>query len=186
MKTFAGFLTHCGDDNIQSSMHLYRRKLLLETSNLPASPLTDSLPRVAVPVPSMGSGSFPAVPNAVDVNLRKQTSEFLQPKNSLPGYVAANQPFVLDPNGHIGNETVTTSEKSANWIYVVSLLAALFACAAIMNLMVHYRQGGAAVSPLRTGLSGVLRKALISGYVLSELYLHVLVKIKCSICHSPH
>ncbi|KAK8970045.1 putative LRR receptor-like serine/threonine-protein kinase MRH1 [Platanthera guangdongensis] len=167
------FLEPSEVNNMQNSIKFNHRKLLQETINLPAASTMNSLARV-VPVPSMGSGSFPAVPKTVSMNLRGHSSGSLLPDYVLPSYIATNdQPFVLDRPGHISTEPIL-SKRSGNWIYIISLLATLLACAAIISSIVHHRQDGESTTPWKTGLSALLGRALISGVTkLNRLELEV-------------
>lgn len=159
---------------MKNSNKFNHRKLLQETINLPAAPTMKLFPQGVVPVPSTGSGSLPAVSKTVSMNLGGHSSGSLLPNYVLPSYIAANdQPFLLDRPGHIGTEAIPR-EKSGNWIYIVSLLATLLACAAIISSIVHHRKEGAATTPWKTGLSALLRRALVSGVTkLNRLELEV-------------
>ncbi|PKA64457.1 putative LRR receptor-like serine/threonine-protein kinase MRH1 [Apostasia shenzhenica] len=158
----AGFLEPDGDDNVQNFLISSRRKLLIETRNLPTSSVIGLLPQGSVPVPSFGSGSFPAVLDTVDINIEGRSSGSAQPEVVFPSTITTNDPLMLNPSTPMDGE-IMKSERSENWIYIFSLLAALLTCAAVISSIVHRRLVGAAIAPWKSGLSGQLQKALLSG-----------------------
>ncbi|KAK1322382.1 putative LRR receptor-like serine/threonine-protein kinase MRH1 [Acorus calamus] len=121
-----------------------RRRLLEESSNLPASPISSSVPiGPAVTVPSIGSGSFPAVPNPKgDIGKNNPTpSTERDPSVADP---QASPTIVSDekPTSLAGNQPASGKESVKKWMYILLLpgSALLFAVAFVMLLMVR-RQG---------------------------------------------
>lgn len=133
------------------AVNTVRRHLLQETSNLAAVPVSSSTPQEVAVVPSVGSGSFPAIPSSSDENGGKK--EASPPPDSSP--------FVQTP-GNTNNSVA--DEKLGKWAYVLIAVGAVFLLilAAIMLLVCGRRRGGA-IGPWRTGLSGQLQKAFVTG-----------------------
>ncbi|KAK1298515.1 putative LRR receptor-like serine/threonine-protein kinase MRH1 [Acorus calamus] len=156
----------CILQNVQPVVNSVRRRLLEESSNLPASPISSSVPiGPAVTVPSIGSGSFPAVPNPKgDIGKNNPTpSTERDPSVADP---QASPTIVSDekPTSLAGNQLASGKESVKKWMYILLLpgSALLFAVAFVMLLMVR-RQGSTTIGPWKSGLSGQLQKAFITG-----------------------
>lgn len=132
---------------IEQNTHTVRRQLLQETSNLAAVSVSSGSPQGAVTVPSIGSGSFPAVPDS-DSSTKAEPSAPLNSSHSsgqIPSSPAPSKGFGI-------------------WVYVLIILGIilLLTLASTMVLMFR-RRGSGTIGPWKTGLSGQLQKAFTAG-----------------------
>lgn len=127
-----------------------RRRLLEETSNLAAAPASSAPPKEFAAVPSTGSGSFPAISS-------KKPSPA---PASAPNTLSSSTPTKTTDS--VGNEDAS-SKRSVKWVYVLvlPLLASLLVMACM--LLVCRNKGVATIGPWKTGLSGQLQKAFVTG-----------------------
>ncbi|CAA2997703.1 MALE DISCOVERER 2-like [Olea europaea subsp. europaea] len=143
-----------------------RRILVEQSSNLAAAPASISLPSdpiIALPS-SRSSGSFPAIPN------RKEPPPVPVPSPTPP---PQNQPRNTtnppsDSSGAVSKPTDKQSydgEKSKNsWKYIVGIASAVFLLIFVVAIIVICRSRAAQkLSPWKTGLSGQLQKAFVTG-----------------------
>ncbi|XP_010538565.1 PREDICTED: protein MALE DISCOVERER 2-like isoform X2 [Tarenaya hassleriana] len=136
-----------------------QRRLLEETSNLaamPTAPAAGPSPGISPEAFSRSSGSFPAVPNA-----KKRTPPLIPlppspPRdNNIPNTKA-------DPSSNPSQDD-RKSEKHV-WLYVVTGLAAFVIILVIVAVIVFCRRRAAkTIGPWKTGLSGQLQKAFVTG-----------------------
>lgn len=146
------------EQHVQLDMNSARRKLLQESSNLPAVPVSGSPSQEAVTVPSTGSGAFPAVPNP-----NGGKSPVPPPNDPTSG--SATSP--VDPD----SSNLTTSEDNETSIGLVQIIVLALPAIAIIIMLIagtilRLRQKGAAVvddDACKTGLSGPLQKAFVAG-----------------------
>nr|CAD1834389.1 unnamed protein product [Ananas comosus var. bracteatus] len=137
--------------------HISRRSLLQETSNLPAVSQSSVRPKV-VPVPSTGSGLLPAIQHPNDHSNGKKPSP---------------APAPSEPNAPSGSGTPTnsvvngpeSSKGTTKWVYVLVLpVAALLLTTAVCMLLVcRSKAMVGTIGPWRTGISGQLQKAFVTG-----------------------
>lgn len=152
-------LGNSAEPYIMQSAHVMstvRRRLLQETSNLAAVPVNSAPPQEVATVPSVGSGSFPAVPSSNDGNSGK--------KESSPPMMPTNPP---DSSPSDQKPAGSVDKSSTSWgffVYILIAVGAIFllTLAAIMLLVCCRRKGGA-IGPWKTGLSGQLQKAFVTG-----------------------
>lgn len=137
-------------------MSLVRRRLLQETSNLAAVPVNSAHLQEIATVPSVGSGSFPAVPSSNDVNSGKKEPSPLMTPTSPPD----SSPSGQKPAGSVDE----SSTSWGIWVYILIAVGAVFllTLAAIILLVCCRRKVGA-TGPWKTGLSGQLQKAFVTG-----------------------
>ncbi|PON77024.1 Tyrosine-protein kinase [Parasponia andersonii] len=153
---------------IQSSQKFFtftRRKLLEQASNLQAAPANGESPSGQVIVLPMtrSSGAFPAVPK------RKKPSPSRSP---LPSPAASN---TLNPKGQPSKDATEfpvkptkqplsdgSSENIWKYIIIVGGVAVLLIVAAAMLLMCRSK-AVTTIRPWKTGLSGQLQKAFVTG-----------------------
>ncbi|XP_064960039.1 protein MALE DISCOVERER 2-like isoform X2 [Musa acuminata AAA Group] len=144
--------------------HTVRRRLAEETRNLHAAPGSDGPLNQVVSVPPTASGSFPAIR---DKSKLKPSLSPISP--SLPPV----SPSIAHPEStptSVVND-LTSSRRSAMWKYILVLLvAALFLALATCIFLVCHSKGVATIGPWKTGLSGQLQKAFVTG----------VPKLKCS------
>ncbi|XP_006645618.1 protein MALE DISCOVERER 2 isoform X2 [Oryza brachyantha] len=144
--------------NLQSFASAMRRRLLSEAGNLPAlsgndakspGPENSEETQRAIDVLSLGSGSFSAFPNS-DGEVLEST---LNADAVAVQSVAANQ-----STGEV------SSAKYSKWLYFMILPAAILLISLIVApILLCRKQGRAPIGPWKTGLSGPLQKALITG-----------------------
>ncbi|ERM97683.1 protein MALE DISCOVERER 1 isoform X2 [Amborella trichopoda] len=150
-----------------------RRKLLQESSNLPAVPI-GGVPE-PTSVPSTGSGSFPAVPSNSETS---GVSPVHSPSPSpSPANVPSSDPLAKNPsspkspvfaekpsNSSDNHSTSSTKNSSKMWVYVVVLpVVSVIAIACVAILCVCRNRGASTIGPWKTGLSGQLQKAFVTG-----------------------
>lgn len=134
--------------NISNLVNSARRKLLDQSSNLAAAPYTGgpAVPISAVPV-TLSSGAFPAVPNAN------------KKKNQPPA------PLHSPPHDASASHQHSTNGASKNlWKYIIIIIVVAVLVAVIIILLCIWRKRAAKIiSPWKTGISGQLQKAFITG-----------------------
>lgn len=151
------------DDTVQNLVNTHRRKLLDESTNLAAVPSSIVLPSsdsVYTVTSPRSSGTFPAVPNKpkkeppppepapLSQPLPENTSS--QPSDTLPTHGIDN------PSGHFWKYAIIIGGVSLSLI-----LATIIFC------MCRSR-GVTTIGPWKTGLSGQLQKAFITGILIHE------------------
>lgn len=162
--------------NVHRNVNSVRRRLLQVTSNsqgsktpakmdarnLPAAPPVGPPPRGTVTVPSGGSGSFPAIPHGKVKP--SPASPLPSPASALPTTSADPQPVTNKP---------TSSEKiTARGSVIIMIAIALLLFFAASIYFMCRRKGVATIGPWKTGLSGQLQNAFVTGtYLLLTLFL---------------
>ncbi|KAL5997847.1 hypothetical protein ACLOJK_008779 [Asimina triloba] len=133
--------------NIEHLPSPMRHRRLHESSNIQAVPASGVSPVEATNLPSFGSGSFPAIPDSKE----KQSPTLTTPAST-------------DSQTTPANNTQTSDTGSGKWryVYVLPAGAAILSIAAVI-LCVYRRPGKAPVSPWKSGLSGQLQKAFVTG-----------------------
>lgn len=149
--------------NVQSQVNFVRRRLLEESSNLPALPANGAVPpKGNSNLPSFqSSGSFPAVPNAK----KKQLGS--SPAPSDPPVQQTHNISAPTPTGPVAlptNQQPSENRTKKIWEYaiIISGVFVLLIVAAVMFVMCR-RRGVTTIGPWKTGLSGQLQKAFITG-----------------------
>lgn len=154
--------------NIQNLVNTVRRRLLQQSSNLAAAPAVGGFPSaetIALPT-SHSSGSFPAVPNA-------KKGQLLPPVPSPTDPSTQQNHDASNPDSHQSSgSTVKPAEQPPSsggisgdtWKYLVLIsgIAFLLTVAAVMFFMCRSR-AVATIGPWKTGLSGQLQKAFVTG-----------------------
>ncbi|KAF0924883.1 hypothetical protein E2562_014967 [Oryza meyeriana var. granulata] len=144
--------------NLQSFARAMHRRLLHEVGNLPALSGNDAKSSVpanseetqrAVDVLSLGSGSFSAFPNS--------DGEVLE--SALNADAAAVQSAAANQStGEV------SGAKYSKWAYFMILPAAILLISLIVApILVWRKRGRAPIGPWKTGLSGPLQKAFVTG-----------------------
>ncbi|XP_057419432.1 protein MALE DISCOVERER 2-like isoform X2 [Lotus japonicus] len=138
--------------NISNLVNSARRKLLDQSSNLAAAPYTGgpAVPISAVPV-TLSSGAFPAVPDAS----KKQIES----------------PASLPPPSHSPHDTFNqrSQQNSANgapgelWKYIIIISGVLLLIIVIVVILCVWRKRAKVIKPWKTGISGQLQKAFVTG-----------------------
>ncbi|OAY74118.1 putative LRR receptor-like serine/threonine-protein kinase [Ananas comosus] len=135
-----------------------RRELLQEARNLPALSGTNGSslpPPKAVSVPSSGSGSFPAAPSSRNIPSLNSMSAALISIPQLP--TIPSKPDDSKGNHFLFDEKL----EKLGYLLVLPGIALLATIAGM--LFMFRRQGQAAIGPWKTGLSGQLQKAFVTG-----------------------
>ncbi|KAJ1414135.1 Serine-threonine/tyrosine-protein kinase, catalytic domain [Sesbania bispinosa] len=143
--------------NAPNLVNSARRKLLDQTSNMAAAPYSGgpTIEFSSVPI-TVSSGSFPAVP---DANKKQNQSPAPLPSPPDPPHGASD-----------GNQT--SQQHSANgsgasrklWKYIIISIAVVVLVIVIIILLCIWRKRAAKIiSPWKTGISGQLQKAFITG-----------------------
>jgi len=147
--------------NLQSLASAMRRRLLREAGNLPALSGNDLENSTGIQRPadvlSQGTGSFPAFP--------KQDGQILMP--SVPESVEnvdAATPKQVPSAVTQSADKESSGAKYGKWTYVFIFLAVILLISLIIApILVCRKRGHASLGPWKTGLSGQLRKAFVTG-----------------------
>ncbi|KAI0515570.1 hypothetical protein KFK09_008235 [Dendrobium nobile] len=136
-------------------LHMVRHHLPQEAKNLPSAPsaLASSAPPRTVSVPSHGSGFFTAILSPNGTHSRR----------SKPSVDPSSVPVQPDTLVKKGNKSATASKSWPKWIFSVVIPITALILLIIMALFVVYRRNATTIHTWRTGLSGPLRNALITG-----------------------
>lgn len=142
-----------------------RRKLAEATRNLYANPINGGPIDQIVSILTTASGSFPALISKSKLSPSEALIPFPNPPSISP---------TAEPTKPAGNE-IPSSENTSTWTYIliISAVALLLTLAACI-LLVCRRKDGANIGPWKTGLSGQLQKALVTGtiFVFSSNFCH--------------
>ncbi|XP_020578643.1 LOW QUALITY PROTEIN: protein MALE DISCOVERER 1-like [Phalaenopsis equestris] len=124
-------------------LHIVRRNLLQESKNLPSAPAS-SASLHAVSVPSHGSGSFAAIPYSKGASSKKAP------------------PFAYPSSVPVEPDTME-QENWKKWIFTVIIPITVSIIIVIMAFIGVYIRNVTVIYAWRTGLSGPLRNAFITG-----------------------
>ncbi|KAG6499485.1 hypothetical protein ZIOFF_039274 [Zingiber officinale] len=131
-----------------------RRKLAEATKNLYANPVNGGPINQIVSVLTTTSGSFPALISKSRLNPSEAPIPLPNPQSVSP---------TAEPTKPAGNE-IPSSESISTWTYILIIsAAALLLTLAACIVLVCRRKDGANIGPWKTGLSGQLQKALVTG-----------------------
>lgn len=157
--------------NLQSFASAMRRRLLSETDNLPAllgndansaDPENPKEIQRPVDVISLGSGSFPAFPGIY--------GDALTPL--LPEDIDATAVQQLSTKVAQSTDVEMSGTKYSKWAYIITIPAVILLIALIvLIILVLRKRGRASVAPWKTGLSGPIQKALVTGETLLLFFL---------------
>ncbi|KAI4332546.1 hypothetical protein L6164_017446 [Bauhinia variegata] len=134
--------------NVPGLVNFARRRLLDQSSNLAAAPVSGELNQQIISLPTtLSSGSFPAVPDDKKQNQSPPAPSL--PQTSNQGQSAGNQ--------------ADHSSSGNLWKYIIIIagVAILFLIALVLFFI--WRKRGAKTSPWKTGISGQLQKAFVTG-----------------------
>ncbi|CAE6216970.1 unnamed protein product [Arabidopsis arenosa] len=133
-----------------------RRELLEGTSNLAATPAPDApspSPEIVTRVFPRSSGSFPALTNA-----KKRIPPLISPSSPSP---PTNNTIANDPPRKFEEKSKGFKDV---WLYVVIGVAAFVAMLIIVAVIFFFRKRAVkSIGPWKTGLSGQLQKAFVTG-----------------------
>ncbi|XP_038985119.1 protein MALE DISCOVERER 2-like isoform X2 [Phoenix dactylifera] len=140
-------------ENAPHIVNSVRRKLLQEAHNLPAAPVKGATPQESADVPSIGTGSFQAVPeNGSGKDL------LAAPASSSPHTQVAPP---KESNTKDNNSAL--SGIMGKWGYILVLPGLVLLLTITGSIFMCRSQGGEKMGPWKTGLTGQLQKALITG-----------------------
>lgn len=147
--------------NVENLVTIVRRRLLQQSSNLNAAPAATggSLPEQIIGLPTnRSSGSFPAVPNA-------KKGQFHQPGRSSTDPSPQHNHNASNPNNLPINQKPSSGGTSWNtWKYIVLIASvSVLLIVAVAMLLVCRKRAVSTVGPWKTGLSGQLQKAFVTG-----------------------
>lgn len=129
---------------------IVRRRLAAQSSNLAAAPARGaSRSKQIIALPNTrSSGSFPAVPKE-----RK--------KNPLPPVPSPTKPPMIP----VGESRKTSGHSGNMWTYIIGILSAVLVSVVALALffICRTRPGPDTSDPWKTGLSGQLQKAFLTG-----------------------
>ncbi|XP_065877784.1 protein MALE DISCOVERER 2-like isoform X2 [Euphorbia lathyris] len=135
--------------NVEIIVNSVRRKLFEQSSNLAAPPAAggSSSSQIIALRTSQSSGSFPAIPN-------KKNSPPPVPVKSPPVQSTANSVPQSSSSGALEHK----------WIYFVIIpVACSIVIVSIVLLLIVRKRGVTTIGPWKTGLSGQLQKAFVTG-----------------------
>lgn len=139
--------------NLQSELYvnILRRKLLEQSSNLEAPPASTVFTQVSnVPV-TRSSGAFPAVPTGSTIH---------KPSPSPPPQESDNSTVSVQQQ-----PTQNQPKSNSSWKYIVIIASsvAILCLIALGICIVCQKKGANTITPWKTGISGQLQKAFITG-----------------------
>ena len=146
--------------SIENGSSIFRRRELLEgTSNLAAMPAPDApspSPQIITTVFPRSSGSFPALATA-----KKRIPPLIPP--SLPPTDENNNNNTSSDPPRQFEEEETKGSKDV-WLYVLIGVAAFVAVLIVIAVIFFFRKRAVkTIGPWKTGLSGQLQKAFVTG-----------------------
>ncbi|CAL4958892.1 unnamed protein product [Urochloa decumbens] len=149
--------------NLQSFASAMRRRLLSEADNLPAllgndakSSVPENSKEIKKPadVLSLGSGSFPAFPSTY--------GQALSPL--VPEAIDATALQQLSTEVAQSTDVEMSDTKYSKWAYLITIPVAILLISLVaVILLVWRKRGRAPIAPWKTGLSGPIQKALVTG-----------------------
>ncbi|KAF5742345.1 putative receptor protein kinase [Tripterygium wilfordii] len=147
-------------EKAENSVNFARRRLLEQSSNLAAAPASGgSFTGQIIALPTTrSSGAFPAVPNG---NKKQSPPPSLLPSPVDPSLQGTTQSSKT-PTG-MGESTDQQSKRSVwSYFYIIPVVAVLIIISAALFFMCR-KKGVRNIGPWKTGLSGQLQKAFITG-----------------------
>ncbi|CDY26358.1 BnaA02g24120D [Brassica napus] len=147
--------------SIENGSSIFRRRELLEgTSNLAAMPAPDApspSPQIITTVFPRSSGSFPALATA-----KKRIPPLIPPSLPPTDENNNNNNISSDPPRQFEEEETKGSKDV--WLYVLIGVAAFVAVLIVIAVIFFFRKRAVkTIGPWKTGLSGQLQKAFVTG-----------------------
>lgn len=143
--------------NVRSIVHIVRRRLLEQTQNLPAAPAEgeSTADQIIAPPITRSSGSFPAVP--------KETNTESPPTHRDP-------PVQGTTSGQSPQTSTGARQRPSTpgnlWKYLIIIPCAAALLIFLIIFVLCRKQAAKAISPWKTGISGQLQKAFITGNLM--------------------
>ncbi|XP_022723980.1 protein MALE DISCOVERER 2-like isoform X2 [Durio zibethinus] len=147
--------------NIGNLVPFARRRLLEQLKNLPAaSAAAVSSTEQIISIPTTrSSGTFPAVPQGA-----KKQSPAPPPLIDPPLPATNSKP--ADQSSQTSNADSTAQQPSASgdlWKYLISIPCVVLLLAVVATVMMCRKRAAKSIGPWKTGLSGQLQKAFVTG-----------------------
>lgn len=141
------------DDNVSNLVNSARRKLLDQSSNLAAAPFSGPAIQISSIPFTQSSGAFPAVPH----NNKKQ----YQSPAPLPS--PSNSPHMNQTN----QQNSANGASGKLWKDIITIAGVTVLVIVLLIMLCIWRKRAAKViKPWKTGISGQLQKAFITGNIL--------------------
>ncbi|XVF27483.1 hypothetical protein REPUB_Repub14bG0111300 [Reevesia pubescens] len=144
--------------NIRNLVPFARRRLLEQSKNLPAAAVSSHEQIIFLPT-TRSSGTFPAVQKGT-----KKQSHAPAPLVDPPLLGTNSKP--ADQSSHTSNTEPTTQQPSASgdmWKYLISIPCVVFLLAVVATVIMCRKQAAKSIRPWKTGISGQLQKAFVTG-----------------------
>ncbi|XP_057948673.1 protein MALE DISCOVERER 2-like isoform X2 [Malania oleifera] len=146
--------------NVPNPAEFVRRRLLEQASNLPAAPATGGSPpgQITSLPTTRSSGAFPAIPNG------KNKSHVPAPESSTnpPLQKTPKTPSSQSSTDSAAKQATGTSGNSWKYYFVIPGVFVLLIVSVAM-ICICRRRGVTTIGPWKTGLSGQLQKAFVTG-----------------------
>ena len=149
-------------EDIPNLVNSVGRRLLEQSSNLAAAPITGgpSIQIISLPT-TLSSGAFSAVPND------KKQNQSPTPVPD-PSHDTSKQGQSSDASSGKENDQQSSANSASGNLWKYIIIIAVVAVLIIILLALFFlwqRKGAKAISPFKTGISGQLQKAFITGNV---------------------
>lgn len=142
-----------------------RRRLLDQSSNLAAAPVNagPTKPIISLPI-TLSSGAFPAVPAAKKQN--QSPTPPLSGAGSPPDTSNQGQPSQSSAGAQTSQEHSAKGASSNLWTYIIIAFAVVLVFVAMVIFILWRKRAAKAICPFKTGISGQLQKAFVTGNIL--------------------
>ncbi|KAK8580599.1 hypothetical protein V6N12_070861 [Hibiscus sabdariffa] len=143
-------MVHYGLRNL---VHFERRKLIEQSKNLPAVPAPSTEQIISVPT-TRSSGTFSAVP-------KKKNRARAPPVDSTPGPINSMH---VDQSSETSKEEPPAQAGSGNlWKYFIAIPCVVLLLVIVVVVIIYRKRTTKTIGPWKTGLSGQLQKAFVTG-----------------------
>ncbi|XWS12506.1 hypothetical protein CRYUN_Cryun37aG0095100 [Craigia yunnanensis] len=147
--------------NIRNLVPFARRRLLEQSKNLPAAPaaVVSSTEQIISLPTTRSSGTFPAVPKGT-----KKQSHAPPPLVDPPLPGTNSKP--ADQSSQTSNAEPTAQQPSVSgdiWKYLISIPCVVILLAVVATAIMCRKRAAKSIRPWKTGLSGQLQKAFVTG-----------------------
>ncbi|GLT68332.1 hypothetical protein SLA2020_405760 [Shorea laevis] len=154
-------------ENVKNIVHIVRRRLLEQTQNLPAAPAEGESPAdqiVALPI-TRSSGSFPAVPSATNKQSPPAPHDPpVQGTTSGQSSQTSNGASQKPSTPQTPTEASQQASSPVNlWKYLIIIPCGAVLLIALLMIILCRKRAVKVIGPWKTGLSGQLQKAFVTG-----------------------
>ncbi|XP_022720392.1 protein MALE DISCOVERER 2-like isoform X2 [Durio zibethinus] len=149
--------------NIRNLVPFARRRLLEQAKNLPAAPVaaTSSTEQIISLPTTRSSGTFPAVPKGT-----KKQSHAPAPLVDPPAPPPGTNSEPADLSSQTSNAEPIVQQTSASgdlWKYLIFIPCVVILFAVVAMAIIFRKRAAKTIGPWKTGLSGQLQKAFVTG-----------------------